>query len=886
MELYKNENSIKGSQINANNLELKGKIVRIEDDISKTEVEKNTVTVSATNKIAVNEGNLESDNKLIISKTKENLNTETSNSSNINAKANVKIEADKVLVKGSKIEGQEVEIKSKEKVDIVKSQTKEDYKKDSETVTLGSNVKLDAKSVAIIQTLKKMYDEKDNLSGYALNPVSGYQKIKEYKVMLEKNIDNIKELVANVSDKKLDPESLGVTMNVENSIKYNTNHLTSSKFDNNESEIKADKVTIKTEELSLEASKIKGNEVKIEAEKVSLESAEKKVNSNETDASVQVAMVHEIISQNTLFKGDSTVQNKGNYKTEHTSSKIEAEKIDLKAKELKLQNSQIETKEGKVETDKLSVYDKADKETKYGVTLAGMYNGGTKIGVGSATAKVEHDQKVKNVSIVKVENGKVDVKKEDKKKDIEVNIDVNTQLGLNVDPSGDVKGKASGGAKTKLDSKGKKIQGTGYVGVIGDLAFEDGKITDVNVSTELKGDLTITPEKYVDEIKLKVNNRLSIDHDGQISNDLTGNLSTVTQINTENIKSKLNVGVDGNLVTKNMDIIQGGIKGNAGGEIEAIVKINDTVEFKLRLMAEGNVIKEHGKYIKLDSELSSNANLNVKGATKNVSGYINLANNSSIKINNENGIKDYSIDNNVDGNLKSKGSIGENVSGDIDINLKSDLSKKMSQNITTSTAVMGNGNLKVEGKLENLDGNMGLNLNGNVAGNEAGLQELTGNAKADGKLHAHGVLEAFSGDVTLAGNTELNAKVNEALKLKGNLSGHSNISVEGQTDVVGGKIQLKPQVNISGDNVNKLTTFDTSTNLNGYIESKVKNEYVRNIKANLNTIFKTKKFEVETFESSLDSEVRSKYKDIEFNLASGERISLKDYIQQKISSDK
>lgn len=98
-------------------------------------------------------------------------------------------------------------------------------------ITLASNVKVDAKVFGIVQTLKKIV-ERENLLGYALNPVAGYQKAKEYKGLLKKNIDNFKSLVENIKANKIDPESLGISLTTEGVIKYDQNFIKSITVDN------------------------------------------------------------------------------------------------------------------------------------------------------------------------------------------------------------------------------------------------------------------------------------------------------------------------------------------------------------------------------------------------------------------------------------------------------------------------------------------------------------------------------------------------------------------------------------------------------------------------------------------------------------------------------
>lgn len=165
-----------------------------------------------------------------------------------------------------------------------------------------------------------------------------------------------------------------------------------------------------------------------------------------------------------------------------------------------------------------------------------MYDNGPKIGAGSASAKVEHTQEVKNHSEVKVENGEVKVGEKEEKKEAKLDINVNLAGGLNVDPEGKVKSKVNGGVEGKVKKKGKNIKGVGSIGVSGGVELEDGEITDGSVSAELKGDLTVNDVKNIEEMKIKIEDKLTINKDGEINNDLSVATDATIKADLENLK--------------------------------------------------------------------------------------------------------------------------------------------------------------------------------------------------------------------------------------------------------------------------------------------------------------------------------------------------------------
>lgn len=82
--------------------------------------------------------------------------TQKTNASSIKGKNEVTIEAEDVLVKGSKVEGKDITINAKNKVEIKNDSNSEQYSKTGEKITMATNVKMDAKVLGIVQTLKKL----------------------------------------------------------------------------------------------------------------------------------------------------------------------------------------------------------------------------------------------------------------------------------------------------------------------------------------------------------------------------------------------------------------------------------------------------------------------------------------------------------------------------------------------------------------------------------------------------------------------------------------------------------------------------------------------------------------------------------------------------------
>lgn len=72
----KNETNVQGSDIDADKIKLKGKVVKVQSSKDETQVTKDKLKVDASNKFAINEANLESSNTLVVDKTDEKLKTQ------------------------------------------------------------------------------------------------------------------------------------------------------------------------------------------------------------------------------------------------------------------------------------------------------------------------------------------------------------------------------------------------------------------------------------------------------------------------------------------------------------------------------------------------------------------------------------------------------------------------------------------------------------------------------------------------------------------------------------------------------------------------------------------------------------------------------------------
>ena len=712
----KKDVNIKGSDIKGGDVKISGENVNVTSKEIKKEIEKDSVSHNIS--VGVSAGVGEKGNSVAANvdyKVKhENTKTsETKNEASSISGENVTITGNNVNVKGS-------EVSAKDKVDIKGNvvNISNDIDKANVTKTLEElGIKLDVnvreKTLGIIGTVKKLIDERNNLLGYVLNPVAGYNKAIEYEKKLEDNLETIKKTVSEIQKNGISPETLGLELTASGEVKYTMEKINIVENAIKSSVIKAKNITVKADKVNITGSKVEGGKVNVITKDLNMNGAVENTSTNKTNVVVEATGSHDFVKDTTTGGVSASTNVSGNNKSKVVEATIKADEVNVKVEnDANLTGANIKADKGEVTVGKnLNVNNVNDKEVKYSASIGAEDTTTSNPKVG-ANGSVEYISKNENKSGIDIKEGTVTVKgNKNETNETSINAKVNGSISNDGDNT-----KVTVGATTKIEGSNDKVSGKAEIGLNLDANINGkGKVENSNISSKVDADVNIKGDgKVLGDTNISINSEINGNSNGITSNN-KGKINTEVNLTGKNVEGKVKLGAEGNLGVDEKNNISVDGKGNANGTV-TIKGETENVSGNVTLNGNLNVAGGKGKETTSDVNANANGKVVIKGETEHVNGNLTFTGNGEFAANNKDGVTKAEGTGNANGTVTIKGET-ENVAGNVTLNGNLNVAGGKGKETTSDVNSNANGKVVIKGETEHVNGNLTFTGNGEFAAN-------------------------------------------------------------------------------------------------------------------------------------------------------------------------
>ena len=647
----KKDVNIKGSEIKGGDVKVSGENVNIGSKEIKKETEKDSVSHNISVGVSAGIGEKGNSVDANVDYTVKHENTKTSVTKNEGSSIsgeNVTITGNNVNVKGS-------EVSAKDKVDIKANvvNISNDVDKANVTKTLEElGIKLDVnvreKTLGIIGTVKKLIDERNNLLGYVLNPVAGYNKAIEYKKKLEDNLETIKKTVSEIQKNGISPETLGLELTASGEVKYTMEKINIVENAIKSSVVRAKNITVEADKVNITGSKVEGGKVNVITKDLNMNGAVENTSANKTNVVVGATGSHDFVKDTTTGGISASTSVTGNDKSKVVEATIKADEVNVKVEnDANLTGANIKADKGEVTVGKdLNINNVNNKEVKYsaGIGAEDTTTSNPKVGVNGS---VEYTSKNENKSGIDIKEGTVTVKgNKNETNETSINAKVNGAISNDGDNT-----KVTVGATTKIEGSNDKVSGKAEIGLNLDANINGkGEVENPNITSKVDADVNIKGDgKVLGDTNISINSEINGNANGITSNN-KGKINTEVNLTGKNIDGKVKLGAEGNLGVDEKNNISVDGKGNANGTV-TIKGETENVDGNITLNGNLNVAGGKGKETTSDVNANVNGKVVIKGETEHVNGNLTFTGNGEFAANNKDGVTKIELVENTSGDV-------------------------------------------------------------------------------------------------------------------------------------------------------------------------------------------------------------------------------------------
>ena len=770
----KKDVNIKGSEIKGGDVKVSGENVNIGSKEIKKETEKDSISHNISVGVSAGIGEKGNSVDANVDYTVKHENTKTSVTKNEGSSIsgeNVTITGNNVNVKGSEVSAKDkVDIKANV-VNISNDVDKANAIKTIEELGIKLDVNMREKTLGIIGTVKKLIDERNNLLGYVLNPVAGYNKAIEYKKKLEDNLETIKKAVSEIQKNGISPETLGLELTASGEVKYTMEKINIVENAIKSSVVKAKNITVEADKVNITGSKVEGGKVNIITKDLNMNGAVENTSANKTNVVVGATGSHDFVKDTTTGGVSASTSVTGNDKSKVVEATIKADEVNVKVEnDANLTGANIKADKGNVTVGKdLNINNVNNKEVKYsaGIGAEDTTTSNPKVG---ANGSVEYISKNENKSGIDIKEGTVTVKgNKNETNETSINAKVNGSISNDGDNT-----KVTVGATTKIEGSNDKVSGKAEIGLNLDANINGkGEVENSNITSKVDADVKIKGDgKVLGDTNISINSEINGNANGITSNN-KGKINTEVNLTGKNIDGKVKLGAEGNLGVDEKNNISVDGKGNANGTV-TIKGETENVAGNVTLNGNLNVAGGKGKETTSDVNADANGKVVIKGETEHVNGNLTFTGNGVFIANNKDGILKSEGTGNANGTVTIKGET-ENVDGNITLNGNLNVAGGKGKETTSDVSADANGNLTFIGNGEfaanNKDGVTKIELVENTSGDVV-LKNVVFNKITNKISDLHLTL--------LTNKVKLNKNILKEIKIS--LENGDEISVDGETN--------------------------------------------------------------------------------------------------------